>query len=367
MSKATKISENLGAQIDLRPQFEKEKDYMFQEAVAAAAPVVWIEKDVNDWREFPEQDQVQSSTCVAQTIKKIAGILLWLKEKTFVKFSATPVYQARVNKPSGGMVGVDAFEIWRKEGVTLEDLVASDKMSEDEVDSAKVEAYERRVGEIFKIAGHIGINNGDFDTVASVIQQTGKGVMVWFYFTSSEFGNKADKSKNFSIPVVKTPSLTIAQGSRHSITAVDFFTYKGVEYILCEDSAHFGGVSRRLITREFFNKRNWFVRYPMNFSFEEGEALPIPPAQPKYRFTKVLEFSPTFFVDEDVKHLQDILKYEGLFPTNIESTGYYGAITAKAVYNWQVKHAVASMAELNSLQGRRAGEKTISSLNKIYG
>ena len=217
----TNLPTNLGAQIDLRPQFEKEKDYFLSEAVASVAPVIWVEKDPKDWREFPEQDQVSSSTCVAQTLKKLGSILLWLKEKTYVAFSATPIYQKRSNRPSGGMIGVEAFELWRKDGLTLEALVPSDKMKEAEVDNYPVEDYERRVGEIFKVSGHIGIANGDFDTVASVIQQTGKGVMVWFYFTSAEFGNAADKNMNFTIHELNNTKKTIATVTRHSLTAED--------------------------------------------------------------------------------------------------------------------------------------------------
>ena len=68
----------------------------------------------------------------------------------------------------------------------------------------------------------------------------------------------------------------------------------------------------------------------------------------------------------DVVALQNILKYEGRFPANVASTGYYGSITAKAVYNFQVAHQVASLSELNSLGGRRVGPKTIKALNEIY-
>ena len=69
---------------------------------------------------------------------------------------------------------------------------------------------------------------------------------------------------------------------------------------------------------------------------------------------------------ESVRALQGILKYEGLFPSNIAATAYYGAITAKAVYQWQIKHNVASTAELNALQGRRVGKKTLTALNSLY-
>ena len=88
--------------------------------------------------------------------------------------------------------------------------------------------------------------------------------------------------------------------------------------------------------------------------------------KPKYTFTKTLKFSSIYIINEDVKHLQDILKYEGLFPINIDSTGYYGSITAKAVLAFQLKYKVDSINELNALMGHIVGPKTIAMLNKLY-
>lgn len=68
----------------------------------------------------------------------------------------------------------------------------------------------------------------------------------------------------------------------------------------------------------------------------------------------------------DIVRLQDILKAEGLFPLKVISTGYYGSITATAVYQFQMKHKVASQAELAALKGRRVGPKTRDKLAQLY-
>jgi len=101
--------------------------------------------------------------------------------------------------------------------------------------------------------------------------------------------------------------------------------------------------------------------------------------KPRYTFTKPLAFitwdtiknqpvDPALNENQkaDVVALQNILKYEGLFPSNVASAGYYGAITAKAVYAFQVAHNVAPLSELNALGGRRVGDKTIKALNDLY-
>lgn len=378
------VPQFLGALIDDRPAEAQLKDINFVELVAEAAPVNWKEKKDSEWRRFTEQNQDGSGSCVAQTIKKLAEVNLYLKEGIHLEFSATPIYAARSNRPGGGMIGVEAFDIWKRDGITLEKLVPSYKMTDKQMDEAKVEEYEKNVGKVFSIAGHVGVPLKSIDEVASIIQQTGKAVMVWFYFTSSEWGQL--------VPTVKVPNLDLYANAtaRHSVAAVDFGLRNGKKVLRVEDSAHFGGFKEHYITEEFFIARNWFARYSMNFVFQDNSQpvppspVPVPPAptpgKPRHTFTKPLEFialNPNGQIGNlalheaqkaDVMKLQDILRYEGLFPANVASTGYYGATTAKGVYNYQVKHAVAPLAELNAIvpKGGRVGNKTIASLNSRY-
>lgn len=347
-----------GAAFDTRPEEKKLKDFKFEEVVAAANPVVWVEKKDSEWRKFPMQNQNGSGSCVKQTVRKLSGIQMFLKEKQYVEFSAG-YYKLRSNKPASGMMGVEAFDIWKNQGIPLEVLVESDNMSDAQMDAIPVEQYEKDIAKIFVIGGHLGIDNGAFETVASIIQTTGKGVMTWFYFTDAEWSQK--------FPQILDNNLTIQSGLRHSVAAVDFGLINGKKYIKIEDSAHFGGIYERWISEEFFKTRNWFARYATTFKFDD-QSPPLPNNEtnvlkPKYTFTKVLEFEQT---NSDIKMLQDVLKFEGFFPVNTASTGYYGAITASAVLKWQIKHNIAPIEELNSLAGRRVGEKTIAKLNQLY-
>jgi hypothetical protein len=270
------------------------------------------------------------------------------------------------------MIGNEAFELWRKNGIALEALVPSTKMSDEGMDSVVIEPHEKEIAKVFTIGGHVGIPVQDFETVASIIQQTNKGVMVWFYFDRNEWAQEFPK-------VLKPLGLYDSESLHHSVTAVDFGLIKGKKYIKIEDSAHFGGLSERWISEEFFKARNFYSHYSMNFAFEDDSI--VTPFKPKYRFTNPLEFIPltengrisdlakNMAQKKDVEALQEILCFEGFFPTNIEPTGYYGAITAKGVYEWQKKHAVTSITELNSIvpRGGRIGDKSVIILNKIYG
>ena len=343
-----------GARIDTRPTEAKLKDYKFEELVAAANPVNWIEKPQSTWRHFPIFNQDGSGSCVAQTIAKLLGILYWIKNGTYVHFSATHIYQQRVNKPATGMGAVDAFSIAQK-GVTLEELVYSQEMSDVQMDDVFIPQYKKDVGAIFKISNYIEVPVKDIDTIASIIQTTKKGVMVWFYFKTDEWT---------AHPTVLYPNLDLnALGtSRHSVAAVDFTLQNGKKCLIIDDSwgTSHGLAGERVIDEDFFKARNWFAAYPIAFKFDLGDQN----LMPHHIFTVPLEFGQT---DDDIKMLQDILRYEGLFPTNTASTGYYGAVTAKALLAWQIRFEVAPLEELNQLAGRRAGSKTIAKLNQIYG
>jgi len=344
-----KKEKGFGAEIDFRSPEEQLKDYKFEETVSSIEPVKWVEKDEDEWKSYPIYSQNGSGSCVAQTMAKMMGIMHANEhDNDYVPFSATDIYQRRSNKPNAGMSGIEVFKI-AQQGVTLESLVPSQNMTDAQMDSAKVKDYERKVGDIFKIGNYITIAPKDIETVASVIQKTGKPVMVWFYFESKEWTTVPEvKNKNLDLYASKT--------ARHSVTAVDFTLYKGKKALIIEDSwgTKYGKEGRRIITEDFFKARNWFCAYAINFNFDTTPA-------PKYTFKNEMFYGQT---SNEIAKMQDKLKSTGDFPTNIQSTGYYGNITAQAVYKFQVRNSVASMTELDALQGKVVGQKTLKALNK---
>jgi hypothetical protein len=353
-----------GAEIDIRPESEKIKDYKFEEVVASVNPVNWIEKTPDQWRKFPIFNQNGSGSCVAQTEAKEMGIMRYLKDGNYVHFSATDIYSQRSNKPASGMGAIDARTIVKNNGATLEVLTPSQGLTDQQMDTVVVEPHKREVGQVFAVPNFVELPAKNIDALASFIQTTKKGVMVWFYFEYREWTDH---------PVVMNPALDLYAGStsRHSVTAVDFALVNGKKCIIIEDSwgPNFGLGGQRVIDEDFFNARNWYAGYLINFRFDDQtqpQPSPIPQPKPKYTFTKTLQFSPVFTVDADVKALQDILKYEGFFPANSQSTGYYGSISSKAVLAWQKKHKIAPNDELDKLQGRIVGPKTRAVLNQIY-
>ena len=353
---------NSGILPDTRPIDQQLKDYKFEETVSAPAPVIWKEKKLEELRSFPIFNQDGSGSCVAQTKAKEMGVLHFLKYGIYKHFSASHIYQRRANKPAAGMSGDDVHKI-ASQGVTFEEYMPSQNMSDAQMDNAQpLQGFDKPENQ-FKISGYLKLDQvGVIDTIASIIQQTGKGVMVWFYFDWNATEWSTDT------PVIKFPELSLygKDTARHSIFASDFFLLNGKKCLYADDSwgVNFGRGGHRIITEDFFQKRNFYAAYSMDFAFNDSTTQP---DKPTYTFTKTLAFSPTVFYDKDVAALQNILKYEGLFPTNVQSTGYYGAMTAKAVLAFQKKYNVAPLAELNQLQGRVVGNKTLAKLKQLYG
>lgn len=340
----------IGILPDNRIEEEKAKDYKFEELVVSAAPVNWKEKSQTDWRKFPIYDQGQSGSCVAQTMRKLQSIYFFLGSNFFPHLSASHIYQRRANKPSAGMMGHDAFQIAQK-GVTLEEFAPSHRLSDSQMDNIKVVPFMEEVGKTFAIGQYLSVKP-DIDTIASIIQQTGKGVMLWFYFKQ-----KSPTREWIDVPKVLDPGLNLyaSDTARHSITAVDFTLYNGKKALIIEDSWGLDAAmqGQRVITEDFFNARCYFAAHFMNFKFETTDPTNNEP------FLQDLELN---MENTEVQRLQDVLKKLGYFPTNVASTGFYGNITATAVGKFQEAYNI--VAKGGSGYGR-LGPITRAKLNSV--
>jgi hypothetical protein len=284
--------------------------YDFDEVVAKANAPIWIEKKIEDWRSFLAQYQFTSSACVAFTIAKIAQVLYFLKGANKIKFSPGWIYRNRTPKVLG--MWIDNAVALAGNGLPTEELYPSEGLTEDQMNNLPSVPFGNELAKVFSISVNWVEVPLDFDTVASTIQATGKGIMLWFEFGNGEWFN-------LGIPL----TLENSRPYRHSVCAVDTLLFQGVQYILIEDSAdikaQFG--HRKLISREFFTKRCILSRYPIKFSYDV-----IKGGKPKYDGTTV--------------SLQDCLKYEGSLASNIPSTGFYGNLTTEAVKKFQEKYNI---------------------------
>jgi hypothetical protein len=291
---------------DTRSDKEKAKDYKQSELVTAPAPVVWTRK--TSYRSFPKRMQNGSGSCANQGLEKERGIMAFLNFGEFVDFSSY-TYQLRQNPFISGSNKLDRI-IYANNGSVPEVLLPSRSMTDQQMLDIKVSDYYK---EISKISGCYSVDvDINIDTIASTIEATGKGVGVWFRFSSGEWFNRKE---------VRILNNDLTWG--HAVVAVDYtLNDKGEKCLVIEDSACEDGYPQRLVPESFFNARCFLASYLVNFK--------------KY---VELPSKPSF--NGSITSLQDILKYEGLFPSNQQSTGIFGPITKSALIKFQLKYNIS--------------------------
>lgn len=323
---------------------DKEKLWNFNE-VASGDDLVFEERKP---KFHSVRNQASSYSCVANTIAKMVEII---DENNIEQYSAMEVYRARVNYPGAGCIGDDVLKRTCEMGIARESKIPSQNLTE-----AQMNAYPYPTQKYTDKPLNFLAVNPNFYTVARAIKDN-KCAMIWV------------RCRGDNYKLVPTAGVD-SDAFRHSITAVDYIKKDGVEYIIVEDSwGSFSSYPRsltgiesilkdgqRAFTKEFFDKHVFYARVLVGFSYETEVRI-----DTNYVFKNTMEF---MYRNNDVKELQDRLKKEGLFPSNLPSTGYYGNITAQAVLAYQIKNNVAPLNELNLLKGKRVGAKTILALNR---
>lgn len=338
----SKEAEYNGTLPDTRPADEKAKDWLAEEVFAPAPAKFRVANNPNEWKRYQIRNQDGSGSCVANTVAKMLEVKRTMAMGDSIKFSHAPIYINRVNKPSGGMVGVNALDLAKKLSSCRETDFPSEDMNDAQLDALKMPANYEDLNNLVKPTNYV-ILPIDFDYVASMIEQEGCA-MIWV--DTNRFCYQRD------IPITGGKG----GGVRHSITGVDTVNYNGVDYIVIEDSwGKFGQFNgQRLLSREFFKDAVFFCAVLTNFEYNVTDVVKF---QPFYSQMKFGDRSP------EIKRYQDYLKAKGFFPTNAQSTGFFGNVTAKATYAFQIKYNVAPLSELDALKGKRVGQKTLGVIN----
>lgn len=318
----------LGA-IDNQTNEQKARNYSFNEVCTTPFTVTWHEKMQSDWRHFSIRDQDGSGTCVCQTYATELGIIFNEKYGKFVDFSAAFPYQHRKYPDVSGCNSEDIYSIFPKLGNIFERDMPSQLMSDSQVMLVPDEKWFDDMAKTWNIKRiALPIN---FENVASVIQATGKGVMVWFKFHPSEW---------IDVPFVSDKAPT----SGHSVTVVDFTLVKGKKYLVIQDSwgLKYAMSGLRLISEEYFYERCFQAAYLMNFVTQNNETVF---ERPKF--------------DGSIMSAQKCFKWEGLFPANVAEVENWGNITRTACIAFQKRYNITP-------QLGNFGPLTQAKLKEIY-
>lgn len=301
---------------DTRSEEAKAKDW--HKEVAMAVPVEWKEKSFEDVKHFPVRDQDGSGSCVAQTLALILGIQNFLEEGKFIEFSAKDIYTRRSNKDTMGMIGVEALDIARKYGATLEVLIPSQNMGEFDMNNITREVSDEQIAQIFKIKDFYQLPF-NVDAIASIMESgrrdgVAKPLMVWFMFPRIEWDAK--------------PNLTSVTNDmvHHSVTAVDYGIVDGKKGIFIQDSwglhsSTSGGL--RFISENYL-KRMTFCAY-VNDVNNDWQDKP----ESSTIIKRILKLKDR---GEDVKELQRLL--------GITQDGIFGPGTWQAVRKFQQNNSL---------------------------
>lgn len=319
--------------IDLGNREQKAKLYQAKELVASNAPVSLTKTTPDMWKIYPKRNQNGSNTCCYQARAKACGILQEMKTGEFIEYSACD-YNKRSNSGPGAYP-VEAFDFLLKDGIGLEAIEPSQNVGDDVIAKHKQTEFEKQIAKVSLLDGYYGLNAYDFDQIVSTLHATKKPIPVGFFATKNEWNQEVVKiiDKNLKLDDAYV---------RHEVCATpNYGIYNGEEGFTIEDSwgtTGIKGLGVRWITRKFFEKRNYILGL-VPTSFKSYTDLNIDPAKPKVNLTKDLEFDMT---DEDVRQLQLVYKYEGLFPANHSGSFNYLEITKKCTEQFQLKYNITT-------------------------
>lgn len=314
-----------GALLDSRPPEEKVDDIHFSEIVASANPVNWQERYPNNYRKFPELNQHSSNSCGANALSKALGTNLYARYGSYIQLSRFYIYKCRENAPTAGMSLPDMFKI-ASQGVPLEAITPSKGETDADYEKITIKPWMVKEGETWKVTKGIYVQP-DMETIASIIQTTGKGVILLTWFLAGEW------SKEVPYTVQKL-GLNDPSSLRHFVTAVDYVLYLGKKYLVIEDSAWFGGINRRLVSEEWLRDRVYIAGYLMNFAFEGTQE------KPSYDGSTIVS-------------AQECLRAEGLFPSNISFVENIGPVTRAALINFQTRYALKTSGIIDFATGSK--------------
>jgi len=301
---------------------------------------------------------MSQSSCVFHARAKMAGILHEQQRGEFIEFSAAD-YNKRSNKPAEGAYPVEALDLLRKEGIGLEVLEISNNVSADELKAVVQSGFDKQVAGLSLLDAFYSLPAYDFDTIISTLHATGKPIPLGFFATVSEW--------NRDVPTIIDAGLFLENASvRHEVCATpNFGIWNGQEGFTIEDSwgtTGINGTGVRFITREFFSKRN-YIPGLVPTSFKGYSVIDIKPVRPKVLLERDLEKGMT---GEDVRALQAVYKYEGLFPANHSGSDYFGEITERCTKDYQARYGIISEGTPSTSGYGRVGPKTRAHINKLY-
>lgn len=306
----------------LRPDAPQDR-----EIAQSPQPAKWVEKKIDDFITYPKRDQRQNFTCVAHWLAKQLSVDELSENGKYRELSPRSIYPFGKDK-NGGMNSLTAGKLAVKQGMTLESLLPSDGLTEDEMSEAKDYALDAKNVALIYRPQQIIECAVDFDTIANILynyQSEGKKKTIGVTLTGQ---NNGTWFTPFPLPPKSTKDLWY-----HKITITDFGYLNGKPVLAFDNSMgeRVGNKGQQFLGKQW-EKFLYAGMYTLNtvFSFDQTPKVEMF----KHRWMVDLSVGMT---NNDVLMLQKALQAVGMFPlsTVVAPTGYFGGITKEAVELFQ--------------------------------
>ena len=349
-----------GAIPDTRPEEQKALDWTHIEVLGGTTTpgITWTKKTT--WTTLDKRNQITSSSCGAQSSAK--GLTYF---NDALIMSASPIYRARINYPSGGMALQDIGRILVNKRTTTESICPSEMMTEEQMNAVTIPStLPYGISAYYILPSASALN---MDLLAQALE-LGNSLVIGIGSNDAEYS---------SVPVNNGQGVTF----NHFVCTVpdNYLVWTTGEKALviddsCAPESTLNQSGQRIFTESFLRTRSWGIMGLI-------PAIEGVQTKPKYTFNDdlTLGFStldsqgnpiiinPNMMNNPDVKALQDILKYEQCMPLDIPSTGNYGPLTKAAVSRYQVKYTTEILApEGLTLPTGEVHQFTRDQLNKTY-
>lgn len=325
------------------------RDWNFGEVGFGTAPFDWnLGYDIEAVLgvKLPVKDQGSSFSCGGQAWSSYAAVLEAANTNSLEERSAKFFY-AQTYQQGGGSTGRDNANIFINQGACEETYLPSYQNG-----VPPSEAFITRGQDISDIdrlnaARDKGFSysqvGSDIDTVAQAIRDN-HGIVLGI-----DGQNNGTWTSAFPLPPTQTEW-------RHWVYGGGAKVINGKKYIKILNSwgTGVGENGWQWLSEDFFTGKHVWSGWTHSY-FNNP-----PPPTLHHSFVVNLSYGTS---GGDISALQTILQIEGLFPTNVAPTGFYGNITASAVLKFRTKYGISSVSDP---LGRSVGPLTRLKLNQLY-
>ncbi len=304
------------------------------EISGAFQPAVWVEKKPEDFITYPKRNQNGQSTCSMYTLAKLLAIDELSENGQWRELSPRSVYPYVVI-PGGGSNSLEGARLSCKQGMTLEFLLPTDGLTEDQVQ--KADGYNKDAKQVAFVYAPQSVMECtvDFETIASILQgfaqqgiKKGVGVTV------------IGSNNGTWLSLYPKPPIPGSVLWYHKVTVTDFGLINGKKYLSIDNSwGTTPGRAGQQFLGEEYQPSMYGGIYTLNQP-DDWQTYGISHAEkPSHQWSVTLAVGSS---GPDVTALQQALQSLGMFPVSsvVKPTGAFYGVTRQSLMTFQASFGI---------------------------